>query len=151
MRITDIKLNETEIAYSTSESLERELEKNTNGDIYLFTVTFTLMLTYAALASASSIMSSTNIANRVMLGFAGVLTMVLAIISAIGFVSAIRVKFTSIVGVMPFLIVGNIFYQVYLVLLTALEKDKVTFITLMNSFQVYSYGKIIPLAFISKS
>ena len=122
MRITDIKLNETEIAYSTSESLERELEKNTNGDIYLFTVTFTLMLTYASLASASSIMSSTNIANRVMLGFAGVLTMVLAIISAIGFVSAIRVKFTSIVGVMPFLIVGNIFYQVYLVLLTALEK-----------------------------
>lgn len=122
MRITDIKLNETEIAYSTSESLERELEKNTNGDIYLFTVTFTLMLTYASLASSSSFLSSTNIANRVMLGFAGVLTMVLAIISAIGFVSAIRVKFTSIVGVMPFLIVGNIFYQVYLVLLTALEK-----------------------------
>ena len=124
MRITDIKLNETEIAYSTSESLERELEKNTNGDIYLFTVTFTLhvMLTYASLASASSFLSSINIANRVMLGFAGVLTMVLAIISAIGFVSAIRVKFTSIVGVMPFLIVGNIFYQVYLVLLTALEK-----------------------------
>lgn len=115
MRITDIKLNETEIAYSTSESLERELEKNTNGDIYLFTVTFTLMLTYASLASSSSFLSSTNIANRVMLGFAGVLTMVLAIISAIGFVSAIRVKFTSIVGVMPFLIVGNIFYQVYLV------------------------------------
>lgn len=109
MRITDIKLNETEIAYSTSESLERELERNTNGDIYLFTVTFSLMLTYASFASASSIMSSTNIANRVMLGFAGVLTMVLAIISAIGFVSAIRVKFTSIVGVMPFLIVGNIF------------------------------------------
>lgn len=109
MRITDIKLNETEIAYSTSESLERELEKNTNGDIYLFTVTFTLMLTYASLASSSSFLSSTNIANRVMLGFAGVLTMVLAIISAIGFVSAIRVKFTSIVGVMPFLIVGNIF------------------------------------------
>lgn len=122
MRITDIKLNETEIAYSTSESLERELEKNTNGDIYLFTVTFTLMLTYASLASSSSFLSSTNIANRVMLGFAGVLTMVLAIISAIGFVSAIRVKFTSIVGVMPFLIVGNIFYQVYLVLFTALEK-----------------------------
>lgn len=109
MRISDIKLNETEIAYSTSESLERELEKNTNGDIYLFTVTFTLMLTYASLASSSSFLSSTNIANRVMLGFAGVLTMVLAIISAIGFVSAIRVKFTSIVGVMPFLIVGNIF------------------------------------------
>ena len=107
MRITDIKLNETEIAYSTSESLERELEKNTNGDIHLFAVTFTLMLTYASLASASSFLSCNNIANRVMLGFAGVLTPVLAIGSAIGFVSAIGVKFTSIVGVMPFLVVGN--------------------------------------------
>lgn len=147
MRITDIKLNETEIAYSTSESLERELEKNTNGDIYLFTVTFTLMLTYASLASSSSFLSSTNIANRVMLGFAGVLTMVLAIISAIGFVSAIRVKFTSIVGVMPFLIVGNIFLSILSSFINGLGK----IITLMNSFQVYSYGKIITLAFISKS
>lgn len=107
LRITDIKLNETEIAYSTSESLERELDKNTNGDIHLFAVTFTLMLTYASLASASSFLSCNNIANRVMLGFAGVLTPVLAIGSAIGFVSAIGVKFTSIVGVMPFLVVGN--------------------------------------------
>lgn len=147
MRITDIKLNETDIAYSTSESLERELEKNTNGDIYLFTVTFTLMLTYASLASSSSFLSSTNIANRVMLGFAGVLTMVLAIISAIGFVSAIRVKFTSIVGVMPFLIVGNIFLSILSSFINGLGK----IITLMNSFQVYSYGKIITLAFISKS
>lgn len=45
-----------------------------------------------------------------MLGLAGVLTPILAIGSSIGFVSAIGSKFTSMVGVMPFLVIGmNIF------------------------------------------
>ena len=40
-----------------------------------------------------------------MLGLAGVLTPILAIGSSTGFVSAIGVKFTSMVGVMPFLVI----------------------------------------------
>lgn len=114
LKIIYLKTNETEIAYSTSESLEKELEENTQGDILLFSLTFTLMLTYASFASASSILSCNNIANRVMLGFAGVLAPVFAIGSALGLVSAVGVKFTSIVGVMPFLVVGNMNITVFI-------------------------------------
>nr|XP_022329809.1 patched domain-containing protein 3-like isoform X2 [Crassostrea virginica]XP_022329811.1 patched domain-containing protein 3-like isoform X2 [Crassostrea virginica] len=105
-KIPEFKTNYTDLSYSTSESLGKELEKNTNGDIQFFSLTFTIMLTYASFASASSFLACNNIANRVLLGFAGVLAPLLAIGSAIGFVSAIGIQFTSIVGVMPFLVIG---------------------------------------------
>lgn len=106
-KIEGLSTNQTEISYSTSDSLGTELEKNTNGDIQFFSLTFTIMLTYASFASASSFLTCNSIGNRLMLGLAGVLAPILAIGASIGFVSAIGVKFTSIVGVMPFLIVGN--------------------------------------------
>ncbi|XP_056013209.1 patched domain-containing protein 3-like [Ostrea edulis] len=64
------------------------------------------MLTYACFASSSSFVTCNNVANRLMLGLGGVLAPILGIGSALGAVSAIGVKFTSIVGVMPFLVVG---------------------------------------------
>lgn len=108
-----LKANFTDISYATSESLGEELEKNTNGDIQFFSLTFTLMLTYACFASSSSFVTCNNVANRLMLGLGGVLAPILGIGSALGAVSAIGVKFTSIVGVMPFLVVGNniIYFQ----------------------------------------
>lgn len=106
-KIQHLKPNFTEISYTTSGSLAAELEKNTNGDIQYFSMTFTIMLTYASLACSSSFTTCNSIGNRLMLGLAGVFAPILAIGSAVGFVSAIGVKFTSIVGVMPFLIVGN--------------------------------------------
>ena len=109
-KILEFKTNYTEFSYSTSESLGIELEKNTNGDILFFSLTFTIMLTYASFASASSLLECNNIANRILLGLAGVLAPILAIGSAIGFVSAIGIHFTSIVGVMPFLVIGNYYF-----------------------------------------
>ena len=109
-KILEFKTNYTEFSYSTSESLGIELEKNTNGDILFFSLTFTIMLTYASFASASSLLECNNIANRILLGLAGVLAPILAIGSAIGFVSAIGIQFTSIVGVMPFLVIGNYYF-----------------------------------------
>ncbi|XP_061184546.1 patched domain-containing protein 3-like [Saccostrea echinata] len=102
--ISQLKTNNTDIAFATSDSLGRELNKNVNGDVKYFIITFTLMMTYACLASGSSKLN--NIGNRANLGIAGVITPVLGIGSALGFLSAVGVKFTSIVGVMPFLIVG---------------------------------------------
>ena len=109
-KMPEFKTNYTELSYSTSVSLGIELEKNTNGDILFFSLTFTIMLTYASFASASSILECNNIANRILLGLAGVLAPILAIGSAIGFVSAIGIQFTSIVGVMPFLVIGNYYF-----------------------------------------
>ena len=106
-QILNLKTNITDIAYSNSDSLGIELNKATNNDIKYFSLTFTLMMTYACLASASSWLKCNNIANRMNLGIAGVITPILGIGSALGFVSGIGVKFTSIVGVMPFLIIGK--------------------------------------------
>jgi hypothetical protein len=103
-KLENLQTNLTDIAYATSNSLGSELDKNTNSDIFLFSVTFTLMMTYASIASLTT--SCNNVANRINLGFAGVIAPVLAIASAFGFVSAIGVEFTNIVGVMPLLIVG---------------------------------------------
>ncbi|XP_061179563.1 patched domain-containing protein 3-like [Saccostrea echinata] len=103
-RLENLQTNLTDIAYTFSDSLETELNKNTNSDIKLFSVTFTLMMVYASIASLT--INCNNVANRMNLGFAGILAPVLAIASAFGFVSAIGVEFTNIVGVMPFLVVG---------------------------------------------
>ena len=43
-----------EVAYAHSSSLDEELDKNLTGDISLFSVTITLMITYACLATASA-------------------------------------------------------------------------------------------------
>lgn len=105
-QITYLKTNFTDIAYANSESLETELNKDTSSDITFFSLTFTLMMTYACLASASPLPKCNNIANRANLGIAGVITPVLGIGAALGFVSGIGIKFTNIVGVMPFLIIA---------------------------------------------
>ncbi|XP_056012125.1 patched domain-containing protein 3-like [Ostrea edulis] len=62
------------------------------------------MMTYASIASLT--INCNNVANRMNLGFAGVIAPVLAIASSFGFASAIGIEFTNIVGVMPFLVVG---------------------------------------------
>lgn len=52
----NLHTNDTDVAYSTSDSLEGELNKATNNDtcIKFFSLTFTLLMTYACLASTSS-------------------------------------------------------------------------------------------------
>lgn len=104
-KLQTIRTNLTDIAYSHSESLGTELNKNTQNDIKFFSVTFTIMMTYASIASLT--INCNNVANRMNLGFAGVIAPVLAIASSFGFASAIGIEFTNIVGVMPFLVVGK--------------------------------------------
>ena len=42
---------ELDVAYANHLSLDEELDKNINGDIALFAITFTVMLTYASVAT----------------------------------------------------------------------------------------------------
>ena len=48
-----------------------------------------------------------NVGQRMMLGFGGVLAAGLAIAASFGFCSAVGVEFVSIVGVVPFLVIGR--------------------------------------------
>ncbi|KAL4219932.1 hypothetical protein ACF0H5_020344 [Mactra antiquata] len=94
-----------EIAYAHFNSMDEELAKNIKGDITLFSITMTLMITYACVATLSSRITD-QVGQRMWLGFAGVLAAGLAIISSFGLCAAAGVHFVSIVGVIPFLVMG---------------------------------------------
>ncbi|XP_059176699.1 patched domain-containing protein 3-like [Physella acuta] len=91
-----------EYSYAISQSLSLELDKGTSGDILYFSLTFTLMITYASIVSSGGDCVST----RALLANAGVLAALLGIMGAFGLITLVGVKFVNIVGVMPFLTLG---------------------------------------------
>ena len=105
-QMTDYQSSLLDIAISTSQSLDIELDSNVSGDILWISLTFTIMLTYASLATTGNRINC--IADRSNLGRAGVLATVLAILGSFGLTSATGLKYVALVGVMPFLIVGEL-------------------------------------------
>ena len=103
--IQSYKSDRFEITFSHSDSQSEELDKNVSADITFFTITFTLMITYAFMATMTA--RCDCVGQRSNLGFGGVLAAGLAILSAFGLVSLCGVDFVSIVGVVPFLIIGK--------------------------------------------
>jgi hypothetical protein len=93
----------TEFSLSHSDSISSELDENTLGDIALFSLTFTFMITYASLVTAGG----NCLTQRGHLGRVGVLATALAILGAFGLCSALEVPYVNMVGIMPFLILGK--------------------------------------------
>ncbi|XP_077864784.1 patched domain-containing protein 3-like [Saccoglossus kowalevskii] len=104
-------------SYSTSESLNTELDENTDGDILEFSITFTIMITYASLVCSTGNCVST----RSFLSNFGVIAAALAILASFGFCGFVGVKMVNIVGVMPFLIVAIGIDDMFLLLAGWLE------------------------------
>ncbi|XP_046556189.1 patched domain-containing protein 3-like [Haliotis rubra] len=100
-RAAALDTTSTRLNYAASHSLDTELNKNTNGDIVFFSITFTLMITYATVVVGGDAVSS-----RAWASWAGVMAAGFGIISSFGLVSFCGVKFVNIVGVTPFLIIG---------------------------------------------
>ncbi|XP_060064745.1 patched domain-containing protein 3-like [Ylistrum balloti] len=98
----NIELNYSDVAYQISDTLNSELDANTGGDVTYFSLTFTLMITYASFVAAGG----NCVSQRGHLGRAGVISAGLAILGSFGLMSACHVDFVNIVGVMPFLIIG---------------------------------------------
>lgn len=92
-----------DVAYSASDSIDEELNTNVAGDIIYFALTIALMLLYAGFATSGG----NCVSDRQNLGRAGVFATCLSILGSFGLVSAAGVKFVSIVGILPFLIIGN--------------------------------------------
>lgn len=103
-KMQDYNSTRFDIAYSHSESLKEELDNNVSGDITYFSITFTLMITYACVATMTA--RCDCVGQRYNLGFGGVVAAGLAIVSGFGTVSLCGIDFVSIVGVVPFLILG---------------------------------------------
>ena len=108
-QIKEFSSDNFDIAFSHSDSLSEELNKNVSGDILIFSITFTIMITYACVATMTA--RCDVVGQRSNLGFAGVIAAGLAIVAAFGLGSACGVEFVSIVGVVPFLIIGKILYN----------------------------------------
>ncbi|CAC5403267.1 unnamed protein product [Mytilus coruscus] len=94
--------NTLNIDFAHGSSLDEELNANISGDITLFIVTFSLMITFSGLV----LFGGNSVSNRWFLGTAGVVSTALAIVAALGFVCLCGVLFASIVGTMPFLVIG---------------------------------------------
>ncbi|KAK3099620.1 hypothetical protein FSP39_007097 [Pinctada imbricata] len=94
--------NGIDVAYANSDSLNQELDSNTDNDVAYFSLTFTLMITYASFVTAGG----NCLTQRGHLGRAGVIATGLAILGAFGICAGAGIEYVNIVGVMPFLIVG---------------------------------------------
>ncbi len=88
--------------YSSSESLDIELNEHTGKDTKFFALTIIIMVIYATFVSAGGNWVST----RVVLAQAGLLAALLAILASFGLLSMCGMKFVDICGVMPFLVLG---------------------------------------------
>lgn len=109
-KMEKITTNHTNIYYAHSESLDEELNANIGGDIVFFSLTFTLMIVYATTATSNY----KCVSDRQNLGRAGVLAAAFAILGSFGLIAACGLEFVSIVGTMPFLIIGNTFNTIKL-------------------------------------
>lgn len=92
-----------QLYYSSSESLDLELNEHTGKDTKFFALTIIIMMIYSTFVSAGGNWVST----RVLLAQAGLLAALLAILASFGLLSMCGMKFVDICGVMPFLVLGK--------------------------------------------
>lgn len=97
--------NLTEIAFSHSDSLSEELDNIKESATIYFIITLLIMVVYALISSAT--FNCNNVANRMNLAFAGIFASLLSIVSSFGLVMACGLEFTTVAGVIPFLIIGK--------------------------------------------
>ncbi|ODV89534.1 hypothetical protein CANCADRAFT_58439 [Tortispora caseinolytica NRRL Y-17796] len=122
-KISEAKARGLSLSLSTESSLKKELNQSGNTDIKIVVVSYLVMLCYVSLTlGRRSLFNLTSLAwiinSRALLGFVGVIIVVMSISMSIGFFSLFGVKMTLIVAeVIPFLVlaigVDNIFLLVH--------------------------------------
>ncbi|CAM9426094.1 unnamed protein product [Chrysoparadoxa australica] len=102
MAIEAPKLEGHNAFYFTSRSIDDELEAAVNGEIYLSVLVFVLMI----VCVTALLGPCDKIKSRKVLGATGVALIFFAGATSYGFCSALGVPFTSLVQVLPFLVMG---------------------------------------------
>ncbi|KAK3586775.1 hypothetical protein CHS0354_016950 [Potamilus streckersoni] len=103
-RMNSFSSRSIEITYMHSRSMAEELDKNIQHDVFLFAITFAVMIIYICFATFTA--RCDVVGQRINLGYPGIIAAFIAIPSSYGIVSACGVSFISIVGMVPFLIIG---------------------------------------------
>lgn len=97
------------VTYGVSQSHDLEVARDMQQDVKFFIVAVVLMVVYASLVTTVTDWVSC----RVLLAWAGVLSVLLGIWAAFGILCLCGVKFIDICGVMPFLMLGQSSYYLY--------------------------------------
>ena len=92
-----------EVYYSSERSLDDAIAESSGSDITLVSITFSLMITFACVMLGKFLNPLTG---HSLLANAGVFAVALGILAGFGLAMWCRVPFVSIVGVLPFLVLG---------------------------------------------
>ena len=92
-----------ELHYSSERSLDDAIAESSGSDVSLVAITFTFMITFACVILGKYLNPLTG---HSLLANAGVFAVALGILSGFGLAMWCRVPFVSIVGVLPFLVIG---------------------------------------------
>ena len=91
------------VHYSSERSLDDAIAESSGSDVSLVSITFTLMITFASVMLGKFLNPLTG---HSLLANAGVFAVALGIVAGFGVAMWFRVPFISIVGVLPFLVLG---------------------------------------------
>jgi len=97
------KLSCFEVHYSSERSLDDAIAESSGSDVSWVSITFTLMITFACFILGKFLNPLTG---HSLLANAGVFAVALGILAGLGLSMWFRVPFVSIVGVLPFLVLG---------------------------------------------
>ncbi|XP_078373186.1 patched domain-containing protein 3-like isoform X2 [Oculina patagonica] len=97
------KLSCFEVHYSSERSLDDAVAESSGSDITLVSITFTLMITFATVMLGKFLNPLTG---HSLLANTGVFAVALGILAGFGVAMWCRVPFVSMVGVLPFLVLG---------------------------------------------
>ena len=97
------KLSCFEVHYSSERSLDDAIAESSGSDVSWVAITFTLMISFACFMLGKFLNPLTG---HSLLANAGVFAVALGILAGLGFALWCRVPFISLVGVLPFLVLG---------------------------------------------
>ena len=97
------KLSCFEVHYSSERSLDDAIAESSGSDVSWVSITFTLMITFACFMLGKFLNPLTG---HSLLANVGVFAVALGILAGLGLSMWFRVPFVSIVGVLPFLVLG---------------------------------------------
>jgi len=102
-----------DLYFFTFKSIDDSIDQSTSGDIKFISITFTIMCTFSCLALSRF---RSFVTGHGLAGMVGILVVGMGILSGFGLVIICGTKFTSTVGVLPFLILGVAIDDMFIIL-----------------------------------
>ena len=103
LAVLKTKMRYVEMSYASARSVDDAIGESTGSDIRLVSFTFILMISFACIVSGNI---RESVRSHLLLSLFGVLAVVYGIVTGLGFGMWLQLPFVSMVGVLPFLVLG---------------------------------------------